>query len=256
MNPIRLASSYFARWCSGLQFHRAAGSEPAYSELSTRISDGHSRRVDGPAPTLMQAAGARVPTSTPTTNNCRREDRRRIAKPCRPRATAPAGPNRAGARRQRRCSSPPGGRLSCGWPRGAMSNPRRFATNNWQGHALAGWPSYVRRCARCGKWAVRLAEGGQVRQIEALWILEVAYGEYLAQLAAGLPLAEGGIRAAPPGIGLDDGEIAIAHGAAGTLSAGVSSLGLQSAPGSPKLETADAGISASRIRPWRWSASR
>ena len=109
---------------------------------------------------------------------------------------------------------------------GGNVEPERFATEQLAGHALAWMASYVEALRQMRNWAVRLDEGGKFGEIEAL-ILEVAYGEYLAQLAGGIPMAQGEF-ARPQDLGLDDGEIApLRSGAAGTLSAGATAARLQ-----------------------------
>jgi len=109
---------------------------------------------------------------------------------------------------------------------GGNVEPERFATEQLAGHALAWMASYVEALRQMRNWAVRLDEGGKFGEIEAL-ILEVAYGEYLAQLAGGIPMAQGEF-ARPQDLGLDDGEIApLRTGAAGTLSAGATAARLQ-----------------------------
>ena len=109
---------------------------------------------------------------------------------------------------------------------GGNVEPERFATEQLAGHALAWMASYVEALRQMRNWAVRLDEGGKFGEIEAL-ILEIAYGEYLAQLAGGIPMAQGEF-ARPQDLGLDDGEIApLRSGAAGTLSAGATAARLQ-----------------------------
>ena len=109
---------------------------------------------------------------------------------------------------------------------GGNVEPERFATEQLAGHALAWMASYVEALRQMRNWAVRLDEGGKFGEIEAL-ILEIAYGEYLAQLAGGIPMAQGEF-ARPQDLGLDDGEITpLRSGAAGTLSAGVTAARLQ-----------------------------
>jgi (2S)-methylsuccinyl-CoA dehydrogenase len=109
---------------------------------------------------------------------------------------------------------------------GGNVEAERFATEQLAGHALAWMASYVEALRQMRNWAVRLDEGGKFGEIEAL-ILEIAYGEYLAQLAGGIPMAQGEF-ARPQDLGLDDGEIApLRTGAAGTLSAGATAARLQ-----------------------------
>jgi (2S)-methylsuccinyl-CoA dehydrogenase len=97
--------------------------------------------------------------------------------------------------------------------------PDRFAIEQLAAHALAWMASYVEALRQVGNWAARLDEGGRLGEIEAL-ILEIAYGEYLAQLAGGIAMAQGEF-ARPQDLGIDDDEIApLRTGAAGALSAG------------------------------------
>ena len=104
--------------------------------------------------------------------------------------------------------------------------PERFAIQQLAAHALAWVASYVEALRQIRNWAVRLDEGGKLGEIEAL-ILETIYGEYLAQLAGGIAMAQGEF-ARPQDLGLDDGEIAPLHtGAAGSLSAGATAARLR-----------------------------
>ena len=104
--------------------------------------------------------------------------------------------------------------------------PERFAAEQLAAHALAWTASYVEALRQMRNWAVRLDEGGKFGEIEAL-ILETAYGEYLAQLAGGIAMAQGEF-ARPQDLGLDDGEIApLRTGAAGSLSAGTAAARLR-----------------------------
>ena len=96
---------------------------------------------------------------------------------------------------------------------GGDVEPERFATEQLAAHALAWMASYVEALRRMRNWAVRLDEGGKLGEIEAL-ILETTYGEYLAQLAGGIAMAQGKF-ARPQDLGLDDGESAIAHRSGG-----------------------------------------
>ncbi len=109
---------------------------------------------------------------------------------------------------------------------GGKVESERFATEQLAAHALAWMASYVEALRQMRNWAVRLDEGGKLGEIEAL-ILETAYGEYLAQLAGGIAMAQGEF-ARPQDLGLDDGEIApLRTGAAGSLSAGAGAARLR-----------------------------
>jgi len=97
--------------------------------------------------------------------------------------------------------------------------PELFTTEQLAAHTLAWMTSYVEALRQMRNWAARLDEGGKFGEIEGL-ILEVVYGEYLAQLAGGIPMAQAEF-ARPQDLGLADQEIAsLRAGAAGTLSAG------------------------------------
>ena len=116
--------------------------------------------------------------------------------------------------------------------------PLRFAAEQFASHAFAWMASYVEALRQIRNWAVRLDEAGMFGEIEAL-ILEIAYGEYLAQLAGGIPMAQGEF-ARPQDLGLADSEIApLRAGEAGALSAGLGAARL-------KLDTrlADSGDQA------------
>jgi len=104
--------------------------------------------------------------------------------------------------------------------------PERFTAEQLAGHAFAWMASYVEALRRVRNWAARLDEGGMFGEIEAL-ILEIAYGEYLAQLAGGIPMAQGEF-ARPQDLGLADSEIApLRAGEAGALSARLGAARLQ-----------------------------
>ena len=104
--------------------------------------------------------------------------------------------------------------------------PLRFAAEQFASHAFAWMASYVEALRQVRNWAARLDEGGMFGEIEAL-ILEIAYGEYLAQLAGGIPMAQGEF-ARPQDLGLADSEIApLRAGEAGALSAGLGAARLK-----------------------------
>jgi (2S)-methylsuccinyl-CoA dehydrogenase len=104
--------------------------------------------------------------------------------------------------------------------------PLRFAAEQFASHAFAWMASYVEALRQVRNWAVRLDEGGMFGKIEAL-ILEIAYGEYLAQLTGGIPMAQGEF-ARPQDLGLADSDIApLRSGEAGALSAGLGAARLK-----------------------------
>jgi (2S)-methylsuccinyl-CoA dehydrogenase len=104
-------------------------------------------------------------------------------------------------------------------PDGAIE-PERFTAEQLAGHAFAWMASYVEALRQLRNWAVRLDDGGMFGEAEAL-ILEIAYGEYIAQLAGGIPMAQGEF-ARPQDFGLADEEVEpLRAGEAGALSAGL-----------------------------------
>ena len=104
-------------------------------------------------------------------------------------------------------------------PDGEME-PTRLEARQVAGHALAWTATAVEALRQIRNWALRLDEAGAFGQAEAL-ILETAFGEYLAQLAGGIPMAQGEF-ARPHEFGLDDGATtALRGGEAGRLLAGL-----------------------------------
>ncbi len=83
-------------------------------------------------------------------------------------------------------------------------------------HGLAWLATYAQSLRQMQNWADRLAQQGGFGEIERL-IHQIAFGEYLAQIAGGIPMSQGEIiRLADLGLGPDD--IApLSAGAVGTL---------------------------------------
>ncbi len=100
--------------------------------------------------------------------------------------------------------------------------PARLAADQFAGHALAWMATYVEALRQIREWAARLDAGGAFGESEAL-ILEIVYGEYLSQLAGGIPMAQGEM-ARPHELGLDERDIApLREAEAGALSAALGS---------------------------------
>jgi (2S)-methylsuccinyl-CoA dehydrogenase len=59
-------------------------------------------------------------------------------------------------------------------------------------HALAWLATYLESLRQLDAWAGRLAEAGAFGEMEAL-ILQIGFGEYLAQIAGGIPMSQGEI---------------------------------------------------------------
>jgi (2S)-methylsuccinyl-CoA dehydrogenase len=113
-------------------------------------------------------------------------------------------------------------RIAPGDVPGGAVEPERLAGEQYAGHALAWTATYVEALRQLRGWAARLDEGGGFGETEAL-ILEVAYGEYLSQLAGGIPMAQGEM-ARPRDLGLSDSDIGpLRSGDAGALAAGLAS---------------------------------
>jgi len=97
----------------------------------------------------------------------------------------------------------------------------RLETDQIAGHALAWAAATVEALHQIRNWALRLDAAGALGDAEAL-ILEMAYGEYLAQLNGGIPMAQGEF-ARPDDLGMTEAESApLRASAAGALAAGLS----------------------------------
>ena len=102
-------------------------------------------------------------------------------------------------------------------PDGAIE-PERFEAQQFAGHGLAWVAASVEGLRQIGNWARRLDDGAEFGEAEAL-LLEIAYGEYLAQLAGGIPMAQGEF-ARPHDLGLSESAAAgLRTGDAGALMA-------------------------------------
>ena len=88
-------------------------------------------------------------------------------------------------------------------PQGPVE-PQRFDRHQLAGHALAWFAASVEGLRQIRDWARRLDDAAAFGEAEAL-ILELAYGEYLAQLAGGVPMAQGEFaRPADLGLGAEE----------------------------------------------------
>jgi (2S)-methylsuccinyl-CoA dehydrogenase len=71
-------------------------------------------------------------------------------------------------------------------------------------HALAWYATYIEGLRQMARWARALAETGRLGDLERL-IVQAAFGEYLAQLAGGIPMSQNEIaRPADLGLGGED----------------------------------------------------
>lgn len=84
----------------------------------------------------------------------------------------------------------------------------RVALDRYQraAHALAWYATYVEALRQMARWARRLEHEKRFGEIEAL-ILQAAFGEYLAQIAGGIPMSQNEI-VRPYDMGLDDSDTA------------------------------------------------
>ncbi len=90
--------------------------------------------------------------------------------------------------------------------------------NQHAAHALAWLATYVESLRQLKAWADRLEAAGSFGEMEQL-ILQIGFGEYLAQIRGGIPMSQGEI-ARPVDMGLSPAEAgALAEGAAATLAA-------------------------------------
>ncbi len=123
-------------------------------------------------------------------------------------------------------------------PDGAV-DPELFQTHQFAGHALAWVAASVEGLRQIRGWSLRLDDAGALGSAEAL-ILETAYGEYLAQLAGGIPMAQGEL-ARPQDLGLTDSETAsLRSGDAGALAAALPAA--RSRLGTLLAESGDGGF--------------
>ena len=109
---------------------------------------------------------------------------------------------------------------------GGAIDPERFIAEQSAGHAFAWMASYVEALRQLRSWAVRLDDDSRLSEIEAL-ILEIGYGEYLAQLAGGIPMSQGEF-ARPQDFGFSSDEVEpLRSGEAAALSGGVAQARLR-----------------------------
>ncbi len=91
-----------------------------------------------------------------------------------------------------------------------------FDHNQFALHGYAWLATYVAALGQMLAWARRLEDADQLGELEAL-MLQAGFGEYLAQMAGGIALAQGEI-VRPSDLGLDAGALDVLNtGAAATL---------------------------------------
>jgi len=117
-------------------------------------------------------------------------------------------------------------RLTARVAAGGAIDPERFIAEQSAGHAFAWMASYVEALRQLRSWAVRLDDDSRLSEIEAL-ILEIGYGEYLAQLAGGIPMSQGEF-ARPQDFDFSSDEVEpLRSGEAAALSGGVAQARLR-----------------------------
>ncbi|MGB3146877.1 MAG: acyl-CoA dehydrogenase family protein, partial [Paracoccaceae bacterium] len=62
--------------------------------------------------------------------------------------------------------------------------------NQFSAHALSWLATYVESLRQMRAWAGRISEAGALGEMEAL-ILQIGFGEYLAQIVGGIPMSQG-----------------------------------------------------------------
>ncbi|MBV8778159.1 MAG: acyl-CoA dehydrogenase, partial [Alphaproteobacteria bacterium] len=96
---------------------------------------------------------------------------------------------------------------------------RRLETEQLAAHALAWVATYVAALRQLREWAVRLDAAGEFGDAQRL-IVEVGFGEYLAQLSGGIAMGQGEF-ARPQELGLAEDDLAPLRTAAHPLVEGL-----------------------------------
>jgi (2S)-methylsuccinyl-CoA dehydrogenase len=82
--------------------------------------------------------------------------------------------------------------LKAGVSTGGKVSNQALEARQFQAHALSWLATYVEALRQLQAWAARLTEAGQLAEMETL-ILQIGYGEYLNQIAGGIPMSQGEI---------------------------------------------------------------
>ena len=83
-------------------------------------------------------------------------------------------------------------------PAAAASPPAALEADQFAAHGLAWVATYAEALRELAAWAARLDAAGRLGEIERL-ILQIGAGEYLAQLAGGIPMSQ--VEIARPDLG-------------------------------------------------------
>src|SRR5215469_3048505 len=89
-------------------------------------------------------------------------------------------------------------------PGGAVDSARLEA-RQFAAHGYAWMATYVAALGQMQRWAEHLNAAGRLRELEAL-MLQIAFGEYLNQLAGGIALSQGEI-VRPRDLGLSSEDV-------------------------------------------------
>jgi (2S)-methylsuccinyl-CoA dehydrogenase len=111
------------------------------------------------------------------------------------------------------------GRLAARVMRDGAVDSARLDAEQIAAHGLAWMATYVAALRQLRFWGARLDEAGHLGEPQRL-ILEVGFGEYLAQLCGGIAMGQGEI-ARPQDLGLGDADLAPLHAAAAPLTEGL-----------------------------------
>ncbi len=82
--------------------------------------------------------------------------------------------------------------LKAGVSTGGKVSNQALEARQFQAHALSWLATYVEALRQLQAWAGRLTEAGHLGEMETL-ILQIGYGEYLNQIAGGIPMSQGEI---------------------------------------------------------------
>ena len=122
-----------------------------------------------------------------------------------------------------------GGRID-----GAALEERQFAA-----HGLAWMATYAETLRQTLGWAERLDAGGALRDREALQ-LQIAFGEYLAQMAGGIAMSQGEV-ARPSDVGIGEGDVETFRRSAAPLIVGGNTAGARRLLAGLIAESAETG---------------
>ncbi|MEZ5798945.1 MAG: acyl-CoA dehydrogenase family protein [Paracoccaceae bacterium] len=93
---------------------------------------------------------------------------------------------------------------------GGKVSAKAMESHQFAAHVLSWLATYVEALRQLDAWSARLAEAGSFGEMEQL-ILQIGFGEYLAQIAGGIPMSQGEIaRLSDLGVTWTPGEAAAA----------------------------------------------